>query len=84
MSQIALALADAYATNGAFLWKMAFKNEEEEQYNWLDPQEPPKESDQHFGRAEGGNPCQIFNGLYETLEEGCYRRKPLMDSDDIF
>ena len=80
-----MALADAYATNGAsFCQKeMAFSDEEQEKYNWLDPQEPPKESDQHFGAAVGANPCNVFNGLYETLEEGCYRRRASTDSDDL-
>ena len=63
---------------------MAFSDEEQEKYNWLDPQEPPKESDQHFGAAVGVNPCNVFNGgLYETLEEGCYRRRATTDSDDL-
>ena len=77
----------ARLTSGLFLWEAAmesdFSTEEQDQYNWLDPQEPPQESDQHFGAAVGFNPCNVFNGLYETLEEGCYRRRASTDSDDI-
>ena len=69
---------------GLLFWKIDLNTEEQERYNWLDPQEPPHKKDQHFGLAVGRRPVQIFHdGPYDTLEEGCYRRAPATGSDDL-
>jgi hypothetical protein len=61
-----------------------FNTETPDQYNWADLEEDSEKMDQHFGRSEGANPCHVFSGgIYETLEEGCYIRRPCALSDDI-